>query len=292
MKRKGQVLSCIMETAAIIEDCRAGVVGGIMAGIEIWEIAILPFLLNNCETWIEISKKSIETLEDIQYMFLRYLMATPRSCPIPSLLWETGSLMMEHRIAKKKLLFYYHLLNLPVDSLAYEVADIQAKLSFPGLVQECQTLIEKFELPDISKLSKAQWKKSVNQKIREKNRMDILERSKKYKKIEFDIMNAEKFETKSYLVKLHLADARLRFSIKSKMTKTIQMNFKGDPKYSKNLWKCQDCHTPDTQEHVVRCPTYQQLRVGKDLGKDKDLVDYFRKVIENRMKIGNEKQVI
>ena len=75
----------------------------------------------------------------------------------------------------------------------------------------------------------------------EKNRMNILKRSKKYKKIEFDIMSDEKLETKSYLVQLHLADA-----IKSKMTKTIQMNFKGDPKYSKNLWKCQDCHTPDT----------------------------------------------
>ena len=52
-------------------------------------------------------------------------------------------------------------------------------------------------------------------------------------------MSDEKLETKSYLVQLHLADA-----IKSKMTKTIQMNFKGDPKYSKNLWKWKDCQMP------------------------------------------------
>ena len=105
LKRKGQVVSCILETTAVVEDCRAGVVGGIMAGMEIWELAILPFLLNNSETWTEISKKSIEVLDDLQCMFFRYLLATPRSCPIPALLWEPGGILMEHRIAKNKLLF-------------------------------------------------------------------------------------------------------------------------------------------------------------------------------------------
>ena len=54
---------------------------------------------------------------------------------------------------------------LPIDSLASEVADIQSKLSFSGLVQECQTLIKKLELPDITELSKAQLKKNVNKRI-------------------------------------------------------------------------------------------------------------------------------
>ena len=101
LKRRGQVISCILETIAVVEDCRANVLGGILAGLEIWEIAILPFLLNNCETWTELSQKSIDILDEMQYMFLRYLMATPRSCPIPSLLWETGSTMKEHRMSKK-----------------------------------------------------------------------------------------------------------------------------------------------------------------------------------------------
>ena len=105
------------------------------------------------------------------------------------------------------------------------------------------------------------------------------------KKLDHNLLSKEKFETKDYLKSLHLADARLRFSIRSKMTRTVQMNFKGEPKYSKNLWKCLDCQIPDTQEHIVRCPVYQPLRVGKDLNKDKDLVDYFRKVIDRRQKI-------
>ena len=95
----------------------------------------------------------------------------------------------------------------------------------------------------------------------------MLEKIKSYKK--------EKHETKDYLKNLNLSDARLKFAIRSKMTKTVQMNFKGDQKYAKNHWRCLECQTPDTQEHIVRCPFYQHLRVEKNMNFDKDLVDYF-----------------
>ena len=36
--------------------------------------------------------------------------------------------------------------------------------------------------------------------------------------------------------------------------------------------------------YVVRCPVYLSLRTGKDLESDKDLVEYFRKVIALRTK--------
>ena len=69
----------------------------------------------------------------------------------------------------------------------------------------------------------------------------------------------------------------------------IAMNYKGDPIYTRNHWKCQDCFTPDTQEHIIRCPSYQHLRMGKDLASDKDLVEYFRKVLSIRDQIDDEK---
>ena len=69
------------------------------------------------------------------------------------------------------------------------------------------------------------------------------------------------------------------------MTRTVQMNFKGDKKFALNKWQCNDCHIPDTQEHIVRCPTFEHLRVGKNLDNDKDLVSYFQKVINIREQI-------
>ena len=152
-----------------------------MSGLEIWELAILPFLLNNCETWTEISPKTIDLLDNIQCMFYRCLMATPRACPIPSLLWETGGTMMEHMIAKKKLIFFHHLTNLPMHSLAAKVFSEQPALSYPGLVMECTNLITSYNLPDFKKLSKKQWKNIVNKKIKKKNMFSLLEKIKSYK---------------------------------------------------------------------------------------------------------------
>ena len=81
LKRKGQVISSILDTKAVVEDCRANVLGGIVSGLDIRELAILPYLLNNSETWTELSKKTIEVLDDLQLMFFRYLLATPRISP-------------------------------------------------------------------------------------------------------------------------------------------------------------------------------------------------------------------
>lgn len=50
-----------------------------------------------------------------------------------------------------------------------------------------------------------------------------------------------------------------------------------------------DCFTPDTQEHVIRCPSYKHLRTGKDLSYDKDLVQYFSNVLRLRDKLDEER---
>ena len=150
---------------------------------------------------------------------------------------------------------------------------------------EYQNLIEKYELPDIRKFSKIQWKRLVKEKITKQNRLDLLGRIKSgFKKLDYNTLCEEKFEIKDYFKALNLPDARLKFSLRTKMTKTVQMNFKGNPRYAKNGWKCLECDTSDTQDHIVRCRSYQDIRIGKDLNSDKDLVDYFRAVIKMREK--------
>ena len=68
------------------------------------------------------------------------------------------------------------------------------------------------------------------------------------------------------------------------------MNFQSDQLFAKDLWACVGCKKDsilgkrDTQEHVLICPAYEQLRVDKDLSKDKDLVTYFRSVLQLRAK--------
>ena len=46
-----------------------------------WEVAIIPSLLNNCETWTEITEDDTKELENLQYLFLRTMFQVPISCP-------------------------------------------------------------------------------------------------------------------------------------------------------------------------------------------------------------------
>ena len=62
----GILNSIIIETRAIIDDCKINAVGGLLAGLDIWELAILPAFLNNCQTWTNICDKSLKMLEDLQ----------------------------------------------------------------------------------------------------------------------------------------------------------------------------------------------------------------------------------
>ena len=223
----------------------------------------------------------MDMLDDLQNQFLRNLLATPRSCPIPALMWETGTISMENKIIKKKLLFYHHLTHLPHDSLAWEVADIQTRLALPGLLAECEELALTMGLTTPSTCSKFQWKKKVNEKILIKNRSDLLQKVEKgeYKKINLDELKSEVFELKPYMTKLNMHSARTKFALRTHMTKSVKLNFKNDPGNKKTLWKCNDCSSMDSQEHILWCPAYGHLREDKNLDSDKDLTRYFQQVL-------------
>ena len=69
-KRYDKVKTALKEIRAVIEDCRANLTGGLVTGLEIWEVAVMPFLLNNSETWTDIHKDALEMLENLQVEFL------------------------------------------------------------------------------------------------------------------------------------------------------------------------------------------------------------------------------
>jgi hypothetical protein len=69
-----------------------------------------------------------------------------------------------------------------------------------------------------------------------------------------------------------------------------KMNYMNNPKYKSELWSCDSCETHiDSQSHILYCPAYKQLREGKSLTSDSDVVEYFKKVVEIRMKLNLNK---
>ena len=281
-KRTGRVLQAIFEIRTVIDDCRSHVIGGLVTALEIWEMAVIPYVTSNCEMWVKISAKTIQKLDKLQDLSYRVLLQVPTGCPIPVMYWDCGGMLMEYRIVKKKLMFLHHLANLDDSSLAKQVYDVQLKLGLPGLIKECEQYLVKFGVIDITKYTKIQWKNLVNQNIAKMNRECLLDKMKSYSKLDQNKFAEEKFELKPYLKNLQLTQARQNFRIRSFMTRLVKMNFPSDRVYSSDLWSCWHCPNIDTQAHIRHCPAYQHLRMDKNLDNDMDLVKFFQEVIKLR----------
>ena len=97
-KRYGPCLTSILELKSVIEDFRMHSLGGIKVGLEVFNLAILPKLIFNADTWFEIEDKSIKRLEKLQTILLRCLFSVPNSTPATALNWDCGFLSVEYRV--------------------------------------------------------------------------------------------------------------------------------------------------------------------------------------------------
>ena len=132
----------------------------------------------------------------------------------------------------------------------------------------------------------------MKKKILEMNRANLLSQIKSYKKLDLKTHENDKFERKPYLRNLNINQARLKFKLSTKMTPTVMMNFPSDPYFAHKLWTCSGCSdgtagekvtgSRDTQQHIMVCDGYAELRTGKNMDNDGDLVKYFSDVIKIR----------
>ena len=148
-KRTGVATHSIYEIRSVIDDCRAKVVGGMTAAFDMWEMSVLPMLLYNCETWVNIPESTMNQLIKTQNQFYRVALGVGIGCPIPCLYWQTGGMMMPNRILQKKLLFLHHVATLPTEGLAREIFEVQSSSALPGLTAECLPYLVEFGIIDI-----------------------------------------------------------------------------------------------------------------------------------------------
>ena len=102
-ERRGRTTGAIFELKSCLEDIRLNSVGGISAGLQIYEMSIIPMLLNNGGTWTGVGEDTVNELEKLQTLFLSVLLAVPLSAPRPALGWKTDKVGMIHRLNKMKL---------------------------------------------------------------------------------------------------------------------------------------------------------------------------------------------
>ena len=278
--RAGRIVTGMYDIRHVIENCRSNQLGSLKAGIHMWETAYIPSLLNNCKTWVELPVATLNKLEDLQNQFYRIILNCPRSTPKPALIWELGGRKIKWRIIQEKLVFMNHILQLDPSSLAKQVQEIQEKENLPGLTQECKEYIVMLELPNLfeENISKAGWKTMVKSAIRKENEREVLEAMNGYKKLKERPIVRESLGMKDYVEKLSLYEARIIFKHKSSMSRYVKMNYKGDKKYKQEGWKCDDCLQLDTEDHLLSCIGYEELRKNLNLEINKDLAAYLHKI--------------
>ena len=234
------------------------------------------------------STQSVEKLDRLQNLFLQTLFAVGQSCPRPALCWDTAMVTMQTRIEKSKLLLLYHIKNLDDSSLAKQVYKEQSDHGWPGLVTECGENLKQWNLKDIfEKCTKSQWKNSVKKEAKVQNEDKLRKLIKKSSKLE--IMKGESYGEKSYISDMKMQDARVKLSLRSRMYE-CKMNFLNNPVFKAEMWRCDSCQScVDSQSHILYCPAYQQLREGKSLSSDQDIVSYFKEVLAIRLKLNLNK---
>ena len=161
--------------------------------------------------------------------------------------------------------------------LSHKIYTEQLKNNYPGLAIECLTLAKECEVEEEygdDHVNSIRFKSLMKNKIKMKNEKEIISKMKTLRKLEH--LTEEPFECKDYIKELNLEQIRMKFRLRTKMVKT-KMNMK-------NLdanWLCNSCETAiDNQSHLIWCPAYTKLREGKNLESDKDLIDYFTKVLK------------
>ena len=90
------------------------------------------------------------------------------------------------------------------------------------------------------------------EKIEILNKESLLDKMKTYyKKLNHYELDSEKFELKPYMTKLDMNQARLKFRIRSCMTRTVKMNFASDPGYKNQLWSCSHCPNVEMNNSII-----------------------------------------
>ena len=155
MKRLVIVKQVIYEIRAVIEDSRADRIGSLELAFGIWESAVVPMLLQNSESWLNIPRKTLKMLNDMFHRFCQVIFWVSSGCPIPGYYWQSASTKFSILIIQRKLNFAHHLSNLALGDLGRDVYDLQVEHGL-GLFSEVKEHLDAIRISDLKVISKWQ----------------------------------------------------------------------------------------------------------------------------------------
>ena len=134
----------------------------------------------------------------------------------------------------------------------------------------------------IKSSSKAQFKAIVRSRMKEKNRLEVLELIRPLKKVDYFTVKDKEYKLKDFFKTLTLAQARTQFLISTNMARA-KINYMSDPVYSKELYLC-DCEEGliCSTMHFKVCSKYEKHRQNIDWTDNVQVIQYYEKVLKLR----------
>ena len=284
-KREAKIRRAGFEIINIVKDYRAQRIGGFKTGLVLWETCAIPSLIYNCSTWVGIGKEEMKALNNLQDYFMRLLWGTGPGAPKVALRADTGTRGMESRIWREKIMLIYHVSHLEEGDLAKDMMEEQVSNNWPGLVKEVEELCNMLQIedPKVTKECKKTYNDIAKKACRWKDEAMMKEEMSRMKEKKMRTMFYQDLEMKEYVKTGTLYSTRKTWEVRSHML-DVAGNYPGQRKYEGSKWRCQACNleVKEDQEHLTVCEGYEDLRGEADLGNEKELVEFFTKVMGRR----------
>ena len=159
-----------------------------------------------------------------------------------------------------------------------------------SVVSECLDQLSQWGINNIEQYSKQSWKREMKLKMKKKNFQDLLQWSKKYKKVDTEMYSNKSHEMGSYLKNLNLNDSRVIFRKNCYMLQTVRLNYKSNTRYKAEGYLCPDCLSlnppvshPDHQDELLTCQGNSDIRLKWDLSDQKQEAAFYRECIARRI---------
>ena len=283
LAREGKIKGASLEIALIVNDWRAQVTGGMETALMLWESCCIPSLMHGAGTWVETTSETEKRLNKIQNYFVRLVLRLGPGSPLVAILWDSSLLDMKLRIWEQKVMMVFHIRSLDKDTLANTIYEEQKSNEWPGLYKETKQICEDLQIEDcnVTRLSKQRYKEVVLAACHKKNEETLRSKANEGN---CSRISGDKYGMRDYLKTQNISETREWFKSRFGL-QPFAGNYSHDQRFAKSDWLCR-CKTVREEEgHITsgKCEVYGDLKSQfGDLGEDKNLVDFFRAVLDRR----------
>ena len=291
LSREGKIRGACLEIAVVVNDWRCQTVGGMETALMLWETCCVSSLLHGAGTWTEIDKQTEKKMNQLQNWYLRLILRIGPGAPSASLRWDFQVLDMSLRVWREKAMMVLHIRSLDKETLAYRVYQEQYKKEWPGLARETQLICRELGIEDCNTtcISKSKYRTLLTEACHEKNKQLLRSAATEVKCVR---IQKEAYGAAVYYKNTTIEETRRWFKTRFGLEK-FAGNYSHDRRFAKTDWLCQCKVTVEDEGHIVSglCPVHGGLRTQfGDLGEDKNLVDFFKAVLDRREELGEDER--